>query len=266
MKRKIEEYGTPLKDWEVQINYGIKTGYNDAFIIDSTTKESILKNSPNSAEIIRPILKGRHIKKYKAIFDNQWIIFTRRGIDIEKYPAVKEHLLKYYDHLKPKINDDHLGRKSGNYKWYEIQDNVAYYRDFDKDKITWLELTDIPKFAYDDEKYFIEATAFIMTGEKLKYLVAFFNSKICEWYFDKITTSSGVGTNRWKKIYLQNLSVPIPSTEDEKAFGDLIDKILRTKSQNLPSEKLEREIDELFYTLFNLSESEIRTIDSNFRS
>jgi len=161
IKSKIESTGTPLKNWDVQINYGIKTGFNEAFIIDRAKRDELLKNCPEAVEIIRPILKGRNIKKYVAEFDELYIIFTRRGIDIDLYPAVKEHLLQYYDRLKPKEENDLIGRKPGSYKWFEIQDNVAYFEDFNKEKITWIELSDIPKFSYDNENYFVEATAFI---------------------------------------------------------------------------------------------------------
>jgi hypothetical protein len=257
IKTKIENAGLPLKDWDVQINYGIKTGFNEAFIIDSKTKEELIAKSPKNAEIIRPILKGRHIKKYQAEFDNQWIIFSRKGIDIEQYPAIKEHLQKYYKFLKPKETNDLIGRKPGNYQWYEIQDNVAYYKDFEKDKVIWLELTDIPKFAYDNEKYFIEATAFIMTGDCLKYLIAFLNSKICEWYFDKITTSSGVGTNRWKKIYLQNLPIPKIHKNQEVFFNNLVDNIISNKNHDSDIHELEKELEKKIYSLYNFTEIEL---------
>ncbi|HEX8331128.1 MAG TPA: TaqI-like C-terminal specificity domain-containing protein, partial [Segetibacter sp.] len=227
IKRKIEEIGTPLRDWDVQIYRGILTGYNEAFIINKETRDRLVNASPKNDEIIRPILKGRNIKKYLPEFDDLWIIFTRRGIDIDSYPSIKEHLYRFYDYLKPKTDNDRIGRKPGNYKWYEIQDNVAYYQDFIKEKIHWIELSDVPKFSYDNKQYFPEATAFIMTGKHLKYLTAFLNSKLSEWYFDKITTTSGVGTNRWKKIYIENLPIPKVDEITERAFNKITNLILQ---------------------------------------
>src|SRR5690606_208194 len=89
IKEKIERIGVPLKEWDVQINYGIKTGFNEAFIIDADTREELLKKCPKADEIIRPILRGRDIKRYSAKFENKYIIFTRRGIDIKAYPHVE---------------------------------------------------------------------------------------------------------------------------------------------------------------------------------
>jgi adenine-specific DNA-methyltransferase len=247
IKIKIEKSGIPLKNWNVQINYGIKTGYNDAFIINGKKRDEIIEKCPKAAEIIRPILKGRDIKKYRAQFEDRFLIFTRRGIDIDLYPAVKDYLLKYYELLKPKSGDDKIGRKSGSYKWYEIQDNIAYFLEFDKEKIIWIELSDSPKFSYDDEKFLAEATAFIMTGSHLKYLTAFFNSQLCDWYFDKITTTSGVGTNRWKKIYIENLAIPEIDFEKEKQFEKIIDNLLSNKTTiNIPDSVLDTMILDLY--------------------
>ncbi|WP_181304359.1 TaqI-like C-terminal specificity domain-containing protein [Rufibacter sp. XAAS-G3-1] len=256
IKEKIEKAGVPLKDWDVNIYRGILTGYNEAFIIDTATKDRLIAASPNSAEIIRPILRGRDIKKYRANFADQWMIFTRRGIDIERYPSIKEYLLKNYDFLKPKGDNDQQGRKPGAYKWFEIQDNVAYYNDFDKEKIVWIELTDSPKFALDTKGYYLNNTIFFMTGDHLKYLLAYLNSRLCEWYFDKIAATSGVGTRRWIKIYIDQICVPNPSMDFETKINCLVDKVISELNQ----ENL-KNIDRHFYDFFKLTEEEIENIE-----
>jgi len=212
--------------------------------------------SPKSAEIIRPIFKGRDIKKYRAEFDDRWVIFTRRGIDIEQYPAVKEYLFQHYDSLKPREDNDTSGRKPGSYKWYEIQDNVAYFDDFNKEKIIWIELSDAPKFSYDDEKYFVEATAFIMTGPHLKYLTAFLNSQLCNWYFDKITTTSGVGTNRWKKIYIEHLPIPEIDIEMEKQFDEIINATFNALDENKDISEFDANINAMILDLYQFEQAE----------
>ena len=106
--------------------------------------------------------------------------------------------------LTPKNNKETIGRKAGSYEWYEIQDITAYYEDFEKEKIVWLELSDKSKFTIEN-KHFTLAGTFIMTGEYLRYLIAFLNSKLIEWYFDYICNSSGVGTNVWKKIFVEQM-------------------------------------------------------------
>jgi len=256
IKARIERLGIPLKNWNIQINYGIKTGYNEAFIVDSETKARLINLDSKNAEIIRPILKGRNIKKYKAEFGNLWIINSHNGlkkkliprVNVEQdYPVVYQYLKNYEQELIRRFDKgDH---------WTNLR-NCAYLDEFEREKIIWLELTDIPKFAYDNRQIMVEATAFMMVGEKLKYLTAFLNSKISEWYFDKITTSSGVGTNRWKKIYIENLPVPIISGEPLNKIEVLIDRILKRIEDLQTTVELEEEIDDLLCDYYGFSKEE----------
>ncbi|WP_314287921.1 Eco57I restriction-modification methylase domain-containing protein, partial [Capnocytophaga sputigena] len=138
IKAKIEAIGTPLKDWDIQINYGIKTGFNDAFIINGEKKAELIAQDSKSAEIIRPILRGRDIKRYGYEFVDLYIIttFPSLKIDIESYPAVKQHLLSFgYDRLKQ--TGDKGARKKTNNKWFETQDSISYWEDFYKQKIIY---------------------------------------------------------------------------------------------------------------------------------
>jgi adenine-specific DNA-methyltransferase len=255
IKNKIEAVGTPLKDWDINIYRGILTGYNDAFIIDQKTRDTLIEASPKNDEIIRPIIRGRDIKSYTIKHENKWVIFTRRGIDIELFPSIKDHLLQYYEDLKPRKDNDTSGRKPGPYKWYEIQDNVAYYKDFDKEKIIWIELTDKPNFALDTNGYYINNTIFFITGSKLKYLLAFLNSRLCEWYFDKIAATSGVGTRRWIKIYIDQICVPFPDEVYESRINSMVDLL----NKNYDT-KLIKELDTEIYNMFELSPNEIELI------
>ena len=124
-----------------KIFYGIKTGYNEAFVIDEETKKRLIEEDPKSAEVIKPFLAGRDIKRYQQPVSDKYLIFTRRGINIDGYPAIKNHLLHYNDRLMPKPADwkgeSWKGRKPGLYKWYEIQDTIDYWREFEKPKILW---------------------------------------------------------------------------------------------------------------------------------
>ncbi len=133
------------------------------------------------------------MRSYAYRFEGQYLIFARRGIEIDEFPEIKNYLYGFYDRLKPREGEDKIGRKPGPYKWYEIQDNVAYYTEFEKPKLVWGELSDKPKFAFDDKGMYPEATLFFMTGENLKYLLSIFNSRLASWYFSQITTTSGMG-------------------------------------------------------------------------
>ena len=142
IKRKIEAVGTPLKDWDIQINYGIKTGFNDAFIISTEKREEILANCQTedehkrTAELIRPILRGRDIKRYGYEWAELWLIatFPSRHYDIDEYPAVKQYLLSFGIERLEQTGKTHIvngekmkARKRTNNKWFETQDNISYW-------------------------------------------------------------------------------------------------------------------------------------------
>ena len=259
IKAKVEEVGVPLKKWDVSIYRGVLTGYNDAFIIPGHVKEELLKKSPKNAEIIRPILKGRNIKKFKVDYDNLWLVNTHNGVksrNIERVNVIKDYPT-IYEYLKTFQSDLEARQDKGEH-WTNLR-NCAYLEELQKEKIVWLELTDSPKFAFDSEKYFIEATAFMMTGEHLKFLTAFLNSKLCEWYFDKITTSSGVGTNRWKKVYIEELPIPKISVQKQKEIENLLEKILKdTGNENI--NEIEKEINNKIFEIYNLNNKQIEII------
>ena len=259
IKRKIEAVGTPLKDWDIQINYGIKTGYNDAFIITTEKRDEIIANCADddernrTAELIRPILRGRDIKRYGYEWANLWLIatFPARQYDINNYPAVKNYLLSFAkqqlidagyswvanDHLadycKQKLsqtgkfieidgkritlrNSQEKARKKTSNKWFETQDSISYWDDFSKPQIVWIELSDDPKFAYAENITSVN-TVFFMTGDNILHLLGLLNSKLVKWYFHHcIGTTSGVGTNRWLKYTIEQIPMPPVDSQLEK--------------------------------------------------
>ena len=239
IKAKIEAIGTPLKDWDISINYGIKTGFNDAFIIDGEKRAELIAQDPKSEEIIRPILRGRDIKRYGYEFADLYIIttFPSLKIDIESYPAVKQHLLSFgYDRLKQ--TGDKGARKKTNNKWFETQDSISYWEDFYKQKIVYPNMTKFMPFLLDKESFMTNQKCFIMTGKKLAYLTTFFNSnifKIC--YRDNFPELQG-GTRELSKIFFEQ--VKIPDVEDiiDIDFDTLVDDV--QKGNDNISLKLEK--------------------------
>ena len=141
IKQKVEDQGIPLKDWDVIINYGIKTGLNEAFVLDENKKEEFISEDPKSREILKPLLRGRDIQKWQAEFANLWLIatFPSKKYNIEDYPAVKNHLLSFGQRLQQSgIKGE---RKKTSNKWFETQDNIAYWEDFSKPKIIYPNMT-----------------------------------------------------------------------------------------------------------------------------
>ena len=222
IKAKIEAVGTPLKDWDIQINYGIKTGCNEAFIIDGAKKKELIRQDPKSVEIIRPILRGRDIKRYGYEFADLWLINTHNGIkekgvkpvNINKYPAVKKHLDRYYPELKKRQDKGDTP--------YHLR-SCAYMEDFFRQKIIYPNMTKFMPFYLDKKGYYTNQKCFIITGNDLAYLTAFFNSnifKIC--YRDNFPELLG-GTRELSKIFFETIKIPPINTLMSEDFDVFVD-------------------------------------------
>ncbi|MDF0714844.1 TaqI-like C-terminal specificity domain-containing protein [Muricauda sp. 334s03] len=264
LKAKIEKQGRQLKEFDVEINRGFLTGYNAAFIIDEHKKDELIMLDASNEEIIMPILRGRDLKKFSYQFENVYLINSHNGlkssglkrIDVEnEYPIIYEHLKTFLPKVESRYDQgDH---------WTNLR-NCAYLEDFEKPKIVWGEISDKPKFAFDDKGFYAEATTFLMTGKKLKFLLAVLNSKVSEWYFNLIGTTTGMGTNRWKKYKIELLPVKEPSKSELLEIEITVDKILELKNKDSSADtsELENQIDNLIYQLFGLTEEEIAIVEN----
>lgn len=265
LKSKIESETRALKNFNVRINFGIKTGYNEAFIINETKRKVLIQADNKNAEIIKPIIRGRDVKKYDYEFNNQWCIctFPSLKVDITDYPKIDNYFREFGKKRLEQSGEVGSRKKTAN-KWFETQDSIAYWEDFEKEKIVWGEISDKPKFAFDDKGYYAEATTFLMTGEKLKFLLAILNSRVSEWYFNLIGTTTGMGTNRWKKYKIELLPIKVPSAEQESAIETLVNQVLALKKQSSMADTkiLETQIDQLVYQLYDLTQEEIKIIES----
>ena len=264
IKRKIEAVGTPLKDWDINIYRGVLTGYNEAFIISTEKREEILANCQSedertrTAELIRPILRGRDIKRYGYDWANLWLINTHNGIKgkvprihIEDYPAVKTHLDQYWDKISKRADKGDTP--------YNLR-NCAYLEDFNLPKIVWGEISDRSKFAYEENGIFIpEATTFLMVGKGLAYLLCVLNSPLSEWFFSKIGTTTGVGTVRWKKFTIQELLIPDIEIQMLQQFDYLVGKYTK---KEMSSKQLSSHANQILYEIVGLTENEILYVEN----
>ena len=279
IKRKIEAVGTPLSEWDISINYGIKTGCNEAFIISTARRDEILAacrdedERRRTAELIRPILRGRDIKRYGYEWAELWLIatFPSRHYDIEQYPAVRDYLLSFGREKLEQTGATYIrdgqefkARKKTNNQWFETQDSISYWEDFDKPKIVWGEISDRSKFAFEEEgKYIPEATTFFMTGKDLPYLFCILNSPLSEWLFSKVGTTTGVGTVRWKKYTILSLLVPNIKDELRSQFSELVNLLMKGRlSLDEFSAKANRTLNELI----GLTEEEIAYVENFYPS
>ncbi|ECK7411624.1 class I SAM-dependent DNA methyltransferase [Campylobacter jejuni] len=275
LKAKIERIGTPLKEWYgLNINYGIKTGLNEAFIITTEKRNEILANCKDEAEkertakLIRKMLRGRDIKRYSYEWAGLWVIgtFPSLKIDIEQYPALKQYLSQFLPHIEQ--SGEKGCRKKTSNKWFETQDNIAYYEEFEKEKIVWNRISSDLCFSYDNQKNFILDSMFSITfysNINLKYLIANLNSSISKFWIKNNAATLGDGIYG-AKIYIEKLPIPKINSKNEKIADELInlvDEILKAKEQdkNANTQKLENKINSLVYKLYNLNEEEIKIIE-----
>lgn len=266
INEKIRTRGTALKEWK-NINFyrGVTTGFNDAFHINADQLDEIIEHDTKSLELIYPLLRGKDIKRYRIDNPNLYLIFPRRdSINIDDYPGVKNHLKKFQNELTPKVSEsDLIGRKPGNYKWYEIQDNTAYFEEFKQEKIIWIEISDKANFTLDSNGYFLTNSAYFISGKNLKYLIALLNSKLCDYYFSQNTAVIAGGRKRYTKQYVEQNPIPIIEESDQKPFIELVDKILSLRQQDKAADtsQLEKQIDQLVYQLYGLTEEEIKIVE-----
>ena len=266
IKRKIEAVGTPLKDWDIQINYGLKTGYNDAFIINTEKRDEILSNCQSedertrTAELIRPILRGRDIKRYGYNWTGLYLIatFPSRHYDIEKYPAVKNYLLGFGIERLEQTGKSHIvngekikARKKTNNKWFETQDSISYWEDFSKPKIMYPNMTKYIPFYFDEKNFLQNDKSFMITGKHIAYLTAFLNSSIFKFCFlDKFPKLQG-GTRELRKIFFDKIPVLKVSDKENEIFKSLV-----TDIQNDYKKEKAILIDERLFELYGLSKEE----------
>ena len=231
IKKKIEAVGTPLKDWDIQINYGIKTGCNEAFIISTEKRKEILDNCQTederkrTAELIRPILRGRDIKRYGYEWAELWLIatFPSRHYNIDEYPAVKQYLLSFGIERLEQTGKTHIvngekvkSRKKTHNKWFETQDSISYWEDFNKPKIIYPDICTFLSFELDTSCFYLSNTAYFLITEKeehLKYFLRVLNSSVMDWYYRTLSVQLGEKAVRMFSIYV--LNIPIPPISDE---------------------------------------------------
>ena len=258
---KIKRIGKPLGEYiDGKMWYGVKTGFNEAFIIDKDQREALISADPRSAEVIKPYLRGRDIKRWQVHWEDLYLIFTRRGIDIDSYPVIKAHLLQYRERLTPGIPG---GRKAGSYEWYEIQDNIAYYTEFDKPKIIYQEIATFQSFAFTDKPFYTNNKCFILPDASL-YLLAILNSHVV-WFFLGLTVSKLQGNAyALQSIYMQHVPIPVVSESLEHQISEVARACL-----DAPPEKptylyeLEQQLNHLVYQAYDLDPYDIQLIERN---
>ncbi|MGL2617745.1 Eco57I restriction-modification methylase domain-containing protein [Helicobacter pylori] len=278
LRDKMESVGTPLKDWDIQIYRGILTGANEAFIIPTEKREEILNACKTQEErkctetLIKPILRGKDIKRYSYEWAGEWVINTHNGytsnlkfkippIDIEKYPALKSHLDSHWDTIATRCDQGDTP--------YHLR-NCAYLEDFEKEKIVYPETSQGAYFIYENSGIFLEKTAFMIVSDayNLKLLTALLNSKLITFYFKNFCGGCILGKSgyQYNKHALEKIPIPKITPQNQELAHKITDcakAILEAKEKDpkANTQELEKEIDALVYQLYNLTDEEIKIIE-----
>jgi hypothetical protein len=287
---KLDKIGIPLGEYvDNEIYRGIVTGLNEVFVIDEKKRDELIRSDPKSSEIIKPFVIGDEVRKFRVVFRNKYLIFSRRGIDITQYPAIMEYLKKSKTKLTPRPKDWNgekwEGRKPGPYAWYEIQDSIDYFQEFEKPKIIFPDIAKESRMTFDATGLYVGNTVYIIPKNDL-YLLGVLNSKLIFNYYKRIATVIGDpdkgGRLRWFSQDVVKIPIRTINFSDtaDKARHDrmvalvaqMLDLNKRLQDAKLEHEKtmLQRQIeatdasiDKLVYELYGLTVEEIAIVEGH---
>lgn len=281
LKNKIEQKGIPLARWSgIKINYGILTGKNEVktdsgkegvFIIDSLTRDKLIAIDINSSSIIHPVLRGKDVGRYKINWSGKYVIAMHYGSheNIDQFPAIRNHLYRFRDALTSRAQV-----KRGDHHWLELDQNPSqnYIKEFSQPKIIYPVISSGAAFTYDDAGYFHNDKVFHIVGNDLKYLLAILNSKLAYWLIQHYGPSLGNNGFEFRKIFVERISIPKLSIQEQKPFIDLVNQLLSITSAPIYDPKkqspeqvlIEKKIDQMVFDLYELTEEERDLIINSF--
>ena len=255
---KITAVGTPLKRWDIQINRGIITGYNKGFIINDATKNALIDDDPKSKELLKPMLRGKDIKRYQAQWARMWIIDTHNGygdvppINVGNYKAIKQYLDQFYPELER--------RQDQGITPYNLR-SCAYHAEFEKEKVVWSDIATSPTFQILEKGRYINNTVYMITGNQNKYLLAVLNSGVTSFYFPLIASGLGGKSSRYYKQFVEQIPVPKVSPAKQAPIIELVNGVIAGKQAGTDTTEMEQQIDQLVYRLYGLTEAEISLVE-----
>jgi len=284
--KKIRQVGIPLGDYlQGNIYRGIVTGLNEAFVIDSSTRDKLIAEDPKSAELIKPFLAGKDIKRYQLPQTDKHLIFTRRGVNIKEYPAIESYLKQFKEKLMPKPKDGSgekwQGRKPGSYKWYEIQDSIDYYLEFEKPKIIYPNICKRPEFAFDESKKYTNQKCFIIPLTD-RYILGILNSSVNFFLFRTILPKLRGDFYEPSYVFFKDFPIrtidfsnPTDKTQHDKLVA-LVECMLELQKKHhdtrMEQDKelyerrikfVDAQIDRLVYDLYGLTGEEIEIVEKS---
>lgn len=263
IKSKIESRGKKLSEWDIKILYGVKTGFNDAFIIDELTRNKLITVNQKNDEIIRPIIRGRDIDRYQYIQPNLFMIctFPSKKYNINDYPEVRDYLLSFGIEKLEQSGKTYFidgktvkARKKTNNKWFETQDSINYSDVFNGQVIAWQRITQKNTFCITKPgTVVLDSMAFLSdTKDKTNYLLGFLNSSLVYYWMRKNVHEYGASGFRLSNQYVKEIIVPT-----DKVLINTIDTIMKN---NHDLQFIHSQIDKILFNYYNFTSDEINEI------
>ena len=247
------------------------TGLNEAFIVDGPTKEALVREDARSAEILKPLVRGRDVGAYSVNWAGLWLIATHNGygavprVDVAHYPAIMRHLHGFMPALEQ--------RQDQGASPYNLR-SCAYHAQFERPKVLWREISDQPRFAYCPDEMYCNNKVYLLTSdsvEHLQYLCAVLNSRIARWYGRHVTVTTGAGESSWFKFSVESLPVPRGSADSRRALGEyVVNSIDSTENvgpqrprPTKPGRVISQEkVEQLVAALYDLTGEDLSLLDS----
>ena len=232
INKRIEDIGLRLKDWKgIEFNAGIKTAFNPAYHINEATKAELIKLDSKNKEIIKPLLRGKDIKRWLYAYQNWYMLNTHNGIrEIALEPInVKRDYPSIYNYLN-QWKEELVARQDKGEHWTNLR-NCAFLDEFEKQKIVWIEISDRANYALDTKGFYLTNSAYFLSGENLKYLVSVLNSSVSDYYFFQITAKIAGGRKRYTKQYVEQIPIPLITKQEQLPYEQLVDYVILAKSK-----------------------------------
>jgi hypothetical protein len=282
--KKLFQIGIPLGEYiKDNIYRGVVTGLNKAFVIDEDIRNNLIKKDPRCLDLIKSFLEGKDVKRYQPTETTKYVIFTRRGIDIKKYPTIEQHLNKFKTQLMPKPRNwkgkKWPGRKPGSYKWYEIQDTIDYFLEFEKPKIIYPNICKRPEFTLDETNKYTNQKCFIIPLDD-KYLLGILNSKLFYFLFKGVLPKLRGGFYEPSYVIFKNFPICNVNFSDKNSVAKhkkiitMVNRMLDLNRQltiaKTETEKTiykrqinitDQQIDHIVYKLYGLTEKEVNIVE-----
>ena len=228
LREKLRSAGMPLAQYvKTQSYFGIKTGRDEAFVVDSTTRDELIAGHPSSADILKPFLHGRGIRRWQVEAQGLWLIFAYRGIEINSYPAIQKYLEKYRGSLS---------KRAGKQKWYELQAALGDSKRFTQTKLVCPNLYNHKTFAVDTDGFYCGHTCYLIPTEEA-WLCGVLNSRVVEWFYSQVSNQLTGDELRALSGYMQQIPIPNVTLTQKGLIGKIVDYLVYLQRQPTTNSK-----------------------------